>query len=265
MSVEVKIDTRAFDAALLRFGVESKKSSARILREQGSLFVRDVLAITPPAGNGKKGAAATAAGKGRIAGDLRRIFKPMSDDGISAFRDFYGDGGNTAGFSHKGASVIGNVTEKILGFSQMAAWHLARRKKNGQVVNVHRAVTTGLKVKDLKGLDIGIVRRQDFQKYLKLVQSQVGLLASGWNAAAAALGRSVPVWVSRHGSSRGQCEVRASGPTLKIRISNSVKFATNVRGLPLRVQAALDNRGTQMLKQLDDFAIKRAATAAGFK
>lgn len=104
--------------------------------------------------------------------------------------------------------------------------------------------------------------RLDAYKAKKL--AQVGLLASGWAAAARKLGARLPVWIMRHGAALGQVLVRVSREGLSIRISNAVPYVGNVKGLSRQVQWALNNRARQMDKQIENLAIKRAAKKAGF-
>ncbi|XHR30914.1 MAG: hypothetical protein ACFUZC_10185 [Chthoniobacteraceae bacterium] len=100
--------------------------------------------------------------------------------------------------------------------------------------------------------------------YIKKELEKVGILASGWNAAAAKLGARVPEWISRHGTGRGAIKITVSLAEVRITITNAVKFASGVDGLIRRVQAALDKRTGAMNRQVDHFQ-KRAAKEAGFK
>jgi hypothetical protein len=210
MTVDVKIDTQEFDRALIRFGANSRKSSSEILRNQGKLFVRDIIRITPPFRGYDKGGKAL--GESAIRHDIGRALRQEEEGGDAA---------------------------KL---------HAAARNDRGRVrKNVVRQPALGVAA------------------HLKAMLARVGLLASGWNAAAAELGAAVPAWIKRHGTSRGQCEVITSGPTFKIRISNAVRFVGSVNDLSRRVQWSLNNRARQMDKQVDNFAVKKASRAAGFK
>jgi hypothetical protein len=262
MQVDIKIDTSAFAAAMSRFAVDSKKTSREILDQQAKLFVRDVMRITPPNKGDTRG---LVRGKAVVRGDLARIFRPVSDAKIEEFRDFYGGNSFVTEFGHKGAKAIGNIEEVILSYGKMKAFHQARRTRSGKVMKVNRAATTGIRKRDLRGLDTGMVRAADFKKYLKEVESEIGKLLSGWSAAAKRLGLTVPAWVSRHGSERGEISVETSGRTLKVRITNAVKFVSNVWNLERRVNDALANRAKQMDKQVENYAVQKAAKRAGFK
>lgn len=100
--------------------------------------------------------------------------------------------------------------------------------------------------------------------YIKSVQERVGILASGWNAAAAKLGARMPDWIKRHGSSGGSIRIKLSLLETRITIANSVKFVGSVKDLARRVQHALNTRAGAMNRQLADFQ-KRSARKAGFR
>ena len=216
MQVDIKIDTRAFAAAMSRFADNSKKSSREILDQQAKLFVRDVMRITPPNTGGKGG---RAQGTGKVRADLKRLFRPVKDNSKDAQ-------------------------------SGLESIHAANRDSRGRV----RKKVTRVPV-----------RRSEYQAFLKKQLEEVGKLLSGWSAAAKRLGLTVPAWVSRHGSERGDISVETSGRTLKVRIENAVRFATNVPGLERRVNDALANRAKQMNKQVENFAVQAASKKAGFK
>lgn len=64
-----------------------------------------------------------------------------------------------------------------------------------------------------------------FNAYQKLVLSRVGLLASGWKAAATALGSKLPAWIRRH-SGPGDVSVRDSFNGTTVTATNKVRFAS---------------------------------------
>jgi hypothetical protein len=100
--------------------------------------------------------------------------------------------------------------------------------------------------------------------YLKAMLARVGLLASGWNAAAVKYGFKPPEWIARHGTRRGNAVEIDKKLGLVIRIKNAVRFASEVAGMQRRTQWALNNRARQMDKQLDERAMRKAARAAKF-
>jgi hypothetical protein len=254
--IEAKATIRAdrFLRSFQRFSENSKRTKQQLLTQQMRLLVRDVVGVTPP-GDRKKG-------EGAIAVDLLRIFRPMNDAQLAAFENFNGLERREQ-FGHRGAKALGEIRTVILSRGEMEQWHQRRRRRDGRVMQIHRRVTTGLRKRDLKGLDTGLVRERDFAWYRRKVQNEVGTLAAGWNAAAQKLGVRLPAWVRRHGASRGSITITITATSMRIRVVNAVPFGPNVRGLIGRINWALNNRARQMDKQVRHFALKEEARRAG--
>lgn len=105
------------------------------------------------------------------------------------------------------------------------------------------------------------VKTEDFRTYEKEMLAQIGTLAAGWNAAARALGVRVPAWISRHGSRYGTVEIRLSGNTIWITVSNKVPFVGSVGDLSRRVQFALNAQADAMERQIKVLLAKAAKKA----
>lgn len=130
-----------------------------------------------------------------------------------------------------------------------------------QVHARHRSKSTGRVRRELKNK----VRVRNLAAYIKSQVALVGILASGWNAAAARLGAKLPAWVTRHGNSRGSVRISLGALTIRIVLTNAVKFVGSVKGLNRRVQSALNKRSRAMDRQVEHYAMKQAARKAGFK
>lgn len=263
--MDITLDTSAFNKAMLRMVAETGVHAIDVTKQQAQLFVKGALKITPPITKVR--------GERSIRGDLRRIFEVITDSEKQSFIDFYNSYSTKEGFGHKGAAALGDIEKRILSRSEMEPWHASRRKSNGRVMgvrmgrqlgNLHAAqlMTTGLRKADLRGLDVGLVSKTDFNWFVKEVQKKVGMLAGGWAAAAITLGVRVPDWIARHGTMRGTIRV-VPGKNNSITIENGVKFATNVRGFEKKLQAVLNFRTAAMTKMLD-FLVMKHARAAGF-
>ena len=125
----------------------------------------------------------------------------------------------------------------------------------------YRNRSTGRVRRELKNK----VKVRNLAAYIKSEIAKVGILASGWNAAAAKLGAKLPDWIKRHGTGAGAIQIKLGLLEMRIAITNAVKFAGNVKGLSRRVQAALNRRAGAMNRQLEDYAVRRAARRAGFR
>lgn len=276
----MKIDTSGLNTALERMIPQSKQELGDLLRnEVVRPLIRKIISITPPA-QGAANGSAKKAGEIAIMDDIKRIMRPGSDDFIDLCRKIWGGDVHTEQFGHAGASPIGDVYERILSGGQIHSFHQERRNKaTGRVgfqkkgvsawnnnaargqsdLNKNRALrlTTGVKRSDLRNLDVGLVRRSEFDAYVKQQQQRVGILGGGWNAAAEQFGVSRPAWISRHGTGRGSVPVmELDGERMKIVISNDVGYTGEVKGLQARVQKALDWQARDMNRRVDDFAKK---------
>lgn len=84
------------------------------------------------------------------------------------------------------------------------------------------------------------VDRRKYQRLRNAKKAKVGLLASGWVAAAEALGVSLPAWIRRHGSAAGHYVLRKFGRNgAAIVITHRGKGNTKVEGFERRVKWAL--------------------------
>lgn len=269
----ITLDSSAFERALRLFMEGSKRSAAVVLQQQAKLFVADVVSITPPA-HAKKdrfgfideknpmitGAAAKKHGENVIRGDISRIIKPMPLRQLARLgEEWEGD------FGHTGAKKIGIIKRKVIrDAGELARWHRSRRNWRGRVPNINKLATTGIRKRDLRYLDIAFVPPSLYKEHVKKQIAKVGLLASGWCAAAARLGLRLPAWITRHGTGRGGVRVSLSGWNLRITVANNVPFGDRVAGLERRMQSSLDNRAKRMLNTLKN-QLTTAAQRAGFR
>jgi hypothetical protein len=125
----------------------------------------------------------------------------------------------------------------------------------------YRNKSTGRVRRELKNK----IKVRNLAAFIKAEIEKVGILASGWNAAAARLGAKLPAWITRHGTGRGSIRILLGALSMRIVLANAVKFVGNVKGLTRRVQSALDRRSKAMDRQLENFAVKQAARKAGFE
>lgn len=229
MEIKLKFDTSKFDRAFARFLEGSKRNGEMVLRDQARLFVRDAASVTPPNVNGKfrKGLGVSA-----VKRDIAKIMRPVTlakNDPVQVHRKF--------------------------------------RTKRGRIkIDLRNNATTSRKRKAGKKLDgrfaVSKPRLDDFRK--KRVD-RVGMLASGWVAAAKKLGTRLPEWITRHGRRFGGVRVFLSRTGISVKVWNSIPYIGGIEGMERRVQWALNNRARQINKQLADKAIRDAARKAGLK
>jgi hypothetical protein len=234
----LKIDDRAFRAAFKQWMWRSKKTTIACLEHQAKLFVRDVVRITPP-------------GHWIKMTDSDPRWRPGRPVRLTSMAEARRAGVN---------AVRGNIAQILVAgrrskLADAKGLHQRFRDNRGRVrTNLargrdrrFRVVATALRVEVVRSVN------------------NVGLLASGWNAAARQLGLSLPAWIARHGSSRGRIRISLDPRNMRITITNSVRFAGNVQDLERRVNWALFNRARQMDKQLVHLALVETAEQSGFR
>lgn len=266
------LDTTELSKSLPQFLAHSKRSAAEVMLEFGKNFLRRAVAIIPPS-QGKANQESKKRGEAAVMADLRRIFEPSNQDFIDFFIRVNGGNEQATDFGHKGAAAIGLVYDRVLKKGDMVGWHESRRSKytgrvlgggSGGRLNRGRALfhTTGVRARDLRSLDIGLVEHGEFDWFANRVKKRVGLLAGGFNASAEKLGYRMPAWIRRHGTGRGDVIVELTGTVLRIVMTNDVKFTGTVKGLRRAMQTALDQQITAMNRRLDYF-IRKNKRASG--
>lgn len=272
MSSVVRFDASRFNRAFKRLAAHSKKGAQEVLFDQARSLVRRIIDITPPA-TGKADIAARKRGEAAATADLSRIFSSATPDFYDRFLQFNGGPELKEDFAHRGAAALGFIYTRALTRGEMVRWHNDRRGNRGRVkaigrnvrlsaseisdggANRQRAaqVTTGLRRSDLRALDVGLVKKNDYAWFKKRVRERVGLLAGGWNRAAARLGARVPAWVRRHGEGRGDIIVTIKSSSFSITMSNDVRYSENVKGFRSRVQRALNDQAGAMERRLTHY------------
>ncbi|PTY03338.1 hypothetical protein DB346_05510 [Verrucomicrobia bacterium LW23] len=248
-SLEFRLDTRAFEKALLALYGATWRDLSELLKEMAKGFIKQVVLITPPGGGGVTGPAARRRGAAHVATDVNRVFRELrhekwhSPEIKKAIRE-------------RDLARLREIVPHIPEFAGMQvelepnpAYHRAARNSRGVVPQGTRQ-----RVLVLDGL----------KKYIKIEQARVGKLASGWNAAAEKLGVNLPAWVTRHGAGRGSIVLELREPSLTIRITNAVRYAQHISDLQRRIQWALDRQASGTEKRVAKI-LEAAARKASLK
>ena len=147
--------------------LSTKKTGEEIVGEAVRGFIREVVNVTPPA-KGKADGAAKKADENTIENDLTKLATPVA--GVSGRK------------ARAAMATAGDLR---------AAWADARKGQSSGRVNP----ATRKKL---------LVSKGDFNRVLREIQKQVGILAAGWNAAANRFGARLPAWIKRHGTRGGR-------------------------------------------------------------
>jgi hypothetical protein len=269
---KVQIDNSKLMARMKRYEEVTGKEVAASLRRGARLLAVNMAISTQPYG---KGLDARKKGEAAIGKDLLRIFYVMHPANIQKFIDFWGSKKNTFKFGHKGAAPIGDVTHQVLSSMEMKGWHKSHRlpgsgrtRKIKLKDGLNVLTTTGIRFRDLPGLDVGIVSQPQFDNYVKYIQLRVGMTKAAWGAAALQVNADVkdalsglPAWVKRHiGKVPSAVVDKADSIAPTITLTNKIPWADNSLREPDKQEAIRISRekfyksmGTEIR-----FALKKA-------
>lgn len=219
-------DTSKIRASAQRLKPLVKKSRAELMKGAARGFVKDIVAITPPASQGSSGAAAKKAGENAVLGDVLKLAQPV-------------------------VAVGRGAQKQLVSATELLAAHArSRNGANGRVNPRSRKEKL-------------LVAQQVAVRVITQLQKRVGWLAAGWNKAASHLGVRLPAWVRRHGDSYGEVKAEVTATKFRLELGNVVRFVGNVRDYGRRVQRALDYQANKLDRQAD-YLMKKAVKAAGF-
>lgn len=211
---------------------EDPESIQKLVTLSARRFVKNVADVTPPA-IGKADSLAKKRGEAAVLRDLIKIALPVT--------------------------VAGNAQS-----ARAARETLATAE---QIITAHAGARVGgagrvdRRQRQNRGREELLTSRAEFNRALKILQSRVGWLAAGLNAAAARLGAPLPAWIKRHGSKFGRIQIRASKFGLAVRIVQDVPFADDVQGYPRRWDFALQKEIKSLVNQAKAIFAKKAARA----
>jgi hypothetical protein len=254
----ITFNTSRLDAALRNYQLATMKDTPEVVRHAARNFVVKAAGVTPPAMNGKADGTAKKRGEAVIQNDLEHILVGLTPKLYDEFMEMGGKSVHRE-MRRKDGSVYVTDTDTAIG--DIKGWHQQNRRENGRV---HRV---GRKTRDIgrhKNWDRGVVPAAEKKAYITKIIRRVGYLAAGWNASASKLGAKLPAWITRQGHGNGQCLVEQTGTGIRIRMENMVGFATKVRGLPRRIQWALDTQANAMERAVTNI-IRKNARRAGFR
>jgi hypothetical protein len=111
-----------------------------------------------------------------------------------------------------------------------------------------------------KFVDKMVVKKKTLETYLKETYKKVGILCSGWAAAADKLNVRLPLWIKRHGTSNGSAVITVGDMSYHLRLENAVSYGTGQRlqAIADRVARGRQRKLASRLPYVVRGAIKRA-------
>lgn len=229
------------------------KEMTVLINQEGRGFVKDVVAITPPASQGVQGLSAKKQGERKIIANLASIY----------------GGSNTATELVKEHGVRGEAK----GFYKSL--------KEGDFTKANQILRPLSKGRGIYAFDGGELHRRlgghggrskadpifftheddRLKAYIKKKLGMVGFLAAGYNAAAIRLGVALPEWIARHGAAFGGVEMRSDDRSFVIVIRNSVPYARKA-DLQRRADFVQKVRNGKLMRRLP-YVLKHALKKSG--
>lgn len=259
----LKLNTAAFDAAVIRFAMTSRKTAAEVLKDQARLLFVEVAKITPPYGGGAStGRKAEAQGKTAVARDIYSLYGTRSDayDAIASSNV----GAANAFWRHLGSNneplaneILRDVTGKSLGRFDGGALH--KRTAGGKRRRTSKANSRTL---SNRGHIFYVSNAEDLAAYVSEQQTNVWWLASGWSDALRTLGAKLPYGVDKQ-DAPGRLKVEINDQRIVITMVNQVSFGREVRDIERRIDFALNKRVGALDRRWETY-INRTAKDAGF-
>lgn len=255
MKGEVKIETRAFEAALRNLAKATGKSFRQVVDQNSRLIAINLAHQTQPFG---MDSGAKKAGEGAVMRDIGRVYKPASqvfeevkEESAAQARGFYaavksGNYSMAEDILKRTGIKDRNTTVGEFEPSVHGKW----RNRRG-TVNRHRAALIVPKAKDIKN-------------YAKEVARRVGIAKSGWIAAGLQLGRlsRVPAWIKRH-TGTGNATRRGGEVNPSAKMNNNVRYISDVLK-PDQIATALRIQREKMEAHIRH-VVAYAGRKAGFK
>lgn len=216
-----------------RYATAMRVGIRQAVRVMAKGVTRRLLEITPPSNGEATGRDAKKAGELKIYTQMSRVLAPVKI---------------------KGRRLVSQAWGKKLKRPR----YIPTKERFPDVAGLYRA-----QLHARKGVGFAVGRRvakhyvdeRKFKAILKERQGNVGKLASGWAAAAAALDQPVQAWIRRHGTSRGRIQVLEDSGYYRVEVTNlAPSLPDDVRAeLARRIPYAIRYQGNAMERAVEGY------------
>ena len=228
------------------------KTFPELLKQQGKLFVRDLILATPPFDKTTIDGPLNAqrkVGVQAVTTDTKRLFQPMPKvDTLAA-------GDKRAAFALRKYIRTGALEALSTMLRRLGALNSGVVYEATEALQTTRRNAKGRIPK--KGFPIIVLRGRTILALVNLLKGHVGKLKAGWMPAAKKLGVSVPAWISKHSTPGSVHDNSRKLGNPSIMVSNNSAFGPQVEHKI--VEYAIEKRRGSMQKQIE--ALVNAETA----
>lgn len=164
--------------------------AAVIIEDETRRFTKQVINLIPPPGLGQS---AQQQGEMAVNRDLLKVFTPVNEDFLTHVGSEFGMNGIDTWFTHPGTGKHYELKWDRIDptGSGMAGFHRANQNRRGRTRNRKRQVAG-------KWSAAYVIAFQEFNDYLKKIQSHVGWRKAAFGKFFKALGGRLPKWIDRH-------------------------------------------------------------------
>lgn len=252
MDVQVQIDSRAFERAMVKMAVALGRDLPEVYAEEADLLMRDIIKKTPPI-------PVKGAGIKRMLGDIWYTVHPLHERFLAHVERRFGRGRYSGRITLNGISKPIAYAKIIHTLPELKAWHHSfRQRSTGRVAgNSGRGLDRPKKAFVSKGL---------LRSYERQSREHIGAAKGGWAAAQMSVGKGRPLafWIAKHrklGHVLKNFQPRLAGQQTFI-AANSSPWASNwkARGV---AAAALRNR-IKVMPLKTERQLKLRAKQSGF-
>jgi hypothetical protein len=200
---------RRLNETIAKFTTEIGLDSVKVLKDQGRLFVRDLIKVTPPFGDATFSESYNTqrkAGESAVERDIRKVFVPLRQfaENVSKTNPELG-----VTLTMKGGITGSNIANRKLKRSSnridMQALEAIFRNMGmeGRVMlNVDPAIhekARGRRGRVRRATPVVVVNEKSIDKYIKEKQGHIGKAKAGFMKAAIGLAvKGIPNWIRRH-------------------------------------------------------------------
>lgn len=253
MNYEVKLDTKAFETAIIQAAKAFGVGLPEVYEGEADLLMRGIIKKTPP-GNKSQG-------NRRLEADIRYTAYAINERLLGIFQSQFGSGPYQGYFSINGISRPLAYAKILTSVSQLRAWHQTRRNS-----------TTGRTVKRmskfLNNPAKALVSKGVMAAYIREAKTHVGAAKGGWASAQLSVGKGRPLasWISSHRGRGGVLKSFSQSLTAQQTFiaSNSAPWAKRKSEADSVVISELKNRARQIPVKMEKL-LKLKFAGKGFR
>lgn len=259
MSFTIKVNEADLANKIRLLARHTSASLFDAMKGQVKLITKDIVKLTPPRGasplsedwKSQKSIGEKAVKDDLTKHGLRNIFIPKENAKKQRGKSNY----TFLWKSVKGEKYFGmnDRFKPTASMEVMVDWHKANRNSRGKVRLMPKPTNMTDKKHGNGSLLLGmVVNGKKIDRFIKKKQKNVGIAKSGWRKACAALGISLPAYVTRHRGQGRYSESPKENPNPWIEVGNMVYYIQSPHYKDRIISYAVERRLPMLQKQIEN-------------